>query len=49
MGAVRREGQVRVRESLCPRRRWAWNGLCRAVGTALSVRAQEALGHCSQT
>jgi len=38
-----------VRGRLCLRGQWAWNGLLRAVGTALSAGAQGVLGHCSET
>ena len=34
-GAVSGERQVGVRERLCPRGRWAWNRLPRAVGLEL--------------
>ena len=38
-----------MRGRLCLRGQWAWNGLLRAVGTALSARAQGVLGHRSET
>ena len=47
-GAVR-GGQLGVRERLCPGGWWAWNGLPRAAGTALSAGAQGVLGHRSET
>jgi len=31
------DGQLGVRERVCTRGRWAWNGLPRAVGTALRL------------
>ena len=37
-----------VRDRLCPRGRWAWNGLPRAVGTALSAGVHGAFGQRSQ-
>ena len=44
-----REGQLGVRERGCTRRQWSWNGLPRAVGTALSAGVEGAFGHCPQT
>ena len=45
------EGQLGVRDRGCTRGRWAWNGLPRAVGTALSAGVQQSdigfdLGWC---
>ena len=48
-GAVSGEGQLGVRDRVCTRGRWAWNGLPRAVGTAPSAGVQGASGQCSQT
>ena len=38
-GAVSGQGQLGVRERVCTRGQWAWNGLPRAVGTAPSCRS----------
>ena len=43
------EGQLGVRERGCTTGRWAWNGLHRAVGTALCAGVQGAFGQCAQT
>jgi len=48
-GAVPGVGQLEVRDRGCTRRRWAWNGLPRAVGTAPRAGVQGEFGHCSQT
>ena len=42
------EGQLGVRDRVCTRGRWPWNGLPRAVDMALSARVQGTLGHRSQ-
>jgi len=42
------EGQLGVRERGCTTGRWAWNGMHRAVGTALSAGVQGVSGRCSQ-
>ena len=48
-GAVSGEGQLRVRERVCTRGWWAWNGLPRAAGTGPVLEFWEcldsALGH----
>ena len=33
------EGQLGVRDRVCTTGRWAWNGMPRAVGTALSYQS----------
>ena len=43
------EGQLGVRERVCTRGWWAWNGLPMAVDTAPSAAVQGVFGHCSQT
>ena len=42
------EGELGVRERGCTTGRWAWNGLPRAVGMALSARIQGTFGQSSQ-
>ena len=47
-GAVSGEGQLGVRDRVCTRGWWAWNGLPRAVGMTLSSGVLKAFGQHSE-